>query len=389
MVNLCPFFISLKNEYYIYKLKNKNMDFKDSLKQLGERVIKLKDSIKTEEATKNALIMPFIQCLGYDVFNPVEVVPEFVSDIGIKKGEKIDYAILKDGEPTILIECKHWEQNLDIHESQLIRYFNVSKAKFSILTNGILYRFYTDLEEPNKMDEKPFFEFDITEMKDIQVEELKKFHKSYFEIDKIVATASELKYTKEIKSLLNDELKNPTPAYVKHFLAHVYNGKATEKVLTQFTELVKMSAQQLINDIITDRLKTALKENEKNQAAAEAQVQEAAEKNIDKDVKRTATVEELESYFLVKSLIRTKIQSSRISYRVSHSYFAIILDDTNRKTVCRLYLIGSKKHIGIFDTEKKEIKTEIQSLDDIYQFSTQLETVVDFLENKNTTKQTT
>jgi hypothetical protein len=365
------------------------MDFKDSLKQLGERVIKLKDSIKTEEATKNALIMPFIQCLGYDVFNPVEVVPEFVSDIGIKKGEKIDYAILKDGEPTILIECKHWEQNLDIHESQLIRYFNVSKAKFSILTNGILYRFYTDLEEPNKMDEKPFFEFDITEMKDIQVEELKKFHKSYFEIDKIVATASELKYTKEIKSLLNDELKNPTPAYVKHFLAHVYNGKATEKVLTQFTELVKMSAQQLINDIITDRLKTALKENEKNQAAAEAQVQEAAEKNIDKDVKRTATVEELESYFLVKSLIRTKIQSSRISYRVSHSYFAIILDDTNRKTVCRLYLIGSKKHIGIFDTEKKEIKTEIQSLDDIYQFSTQLETVVDFLENKNTTKQTT
>ena len=114
------------------------MDFKDQIKQLGERVAKLKDQIQTEEATKNAFIMPFIQALGYDVFNPTEVVPEFISDIGLKKGEKIDYAIFKDGSPTILIECKHWAQNLNIHDGQLLRYFHVSKAKFGLLTNGIL-----------------------------------------------------------------------------------------------------------------------------------------------------------------------------------------------------------------------------------------------------------
>jgi hypothetical protein len=139
------------------------MDFKDQIKQLGERVAKLKDQIQTEEATKNAFIMPFIQALGYDVFNPTEVVPEFISDIGLKKGEKIDYAIFKDGSPTILIECKHWAQNLNIHDGQLLRYFHVSKAKFGLLTNGIVYRFYSDLVAANKMDEKPFLEFNINE----------------------------------------------------------------------------------------------------------------------------------------------------------------------------------------------------------------------------------
>jgi len=112
------------------------MDFKDEIKQLGERVVKLKEQILTEEATKNAFIMPFIKALGYDVFNPIEVVPEFVSDIGLKKGEKIDYAIFREGTPTILVECKHWAQNLDLHDGQLLRYFHVSKAKFGQIENS-------------------------------------------------------------------------------------------------------------------------------------------------------------------------------------------------------------------------------------------------------------
>ena len=114
------------------------MDFKDEIKQFTERVEKLKPEIKTEEATKNAFIMPFIRSLGYDVFNPLEVIPEFVADIGIKKGEKVDYAIMRDGTPMILVECKHWSENLDPHNSQLFRYFHTTKAKFGLLTNGIV-----------------------------------------------------------------------------------------------------------------------------------------------------------------------------------------------------------------------------------------------------------
>lgn len=351
------------------------MDFKDQIRQMGERVVKLKDQIFTEEATKNAFIMPFIQVLGYDVFNPIEVVPEFISDIGIKKGEKVDYAIFKDGQATILIECKHWKQKLDIHDNQILRYFNVSKAKFAILTNGIIYKFYTDLIEPNKMDEKPFLEFDITEIKDQQIEELKKFHKSYFDLANILSSASELKYTNELKAILMNELKSPSESFIKFFTSQVYTGRITDRVLFQFSDFVKKSVHQVVSDMITDRLKSALNQEAeaanqkaiKDSATIEALAEEAIkERNIE------TTDEEVEAFFIVKSILRQRVDSNRIVYRDAQSYFSIILDDNNRKAICRLYMNGNKKFIGIFDSARKESKNEITSLDDIYKFSEQL-----------------
>ena len=351
------------------------MDFKDQIKQLGERVTKLKDQIQTEEATKNAFIMPFIQALGYDVFNPIEVVPEFISDIGLKKGEKIDYAIFKDGLPTILIECKHWNQNLNIHDGQLLRYFHVSKAKFGLLTNGIIYRFYSDLVAANKMDEKPFLEFNISEIKDNQIEELKKFHKTVFDAESITNTASELKFMNELKHLIQQELVNPTPDFVKHFAKQVYPSVVTAKVLEQFTNLTKKSIQQHISDLITERLKTALtKEDEetKKQEAIQALEQTKLE-----EVKVVTTEEELEGFMIVKTILRQKISTTRITHRDAQSYFAILLDDNNRKTICRLYLNGSKKFFVTLDEQKKEVKNEINSLDDIFKHSETLLKIVD------------
>lgn len=351
------------------------MDFKDQIKQIGERVIKLKDQISTEEATKNAFIMPFLQALGYDVFNPLEVVPEYVTDIGTKKGEKIDYAIFKENVPTILVECKHWAQNLNLHDGQLLRYFHVSKARFAILTNGITYRFYTDLVDANKMDEKPFLEFIITEIKDNQIEELKKFHKSYYNVESILTTASELKFTNELKHLIHEELNNPSADFVKHFAKQVYPSVITSKVLEQFTNLTKKSIQHYISDLITERLKTALtKEDDaaKEQMAAEVMV--SASKVEDKVV---TTEEELEGFMIVKTILRQKINSTRVSYRDAQSYFAILLDDNNRKTICRLYLNGGKKYFVTLDEQKKEVKNEISSLDDIFKYSDLLLSIVD------------
>jgi hypothetical protein len=358
------------------------MDFKDQIKQLADRVTKLKEQIQTEEATKNAFIMPFLQSLGYDVFNPLEVVPEYVTDIGIKKGEKIDYAIFKDGSPTILIECKHWAQNLNLHDGQLLRYFHVSKAKFGLLTNGVTYRFYSDLVEANKMDEKPFLEFNITEIKDNQIEELKKFHRSIFDAESITNTASELKYTNELKHLLQQELANPSPDFVKHFARQVYPSVVTAKVLEQFTNLTKKSIQQHISDLITERLKTALtKEDEKTKEQEAIQAEQAkADEN-----KVLTTDEELEGFMIVKTILRQKISATRVSYRDAQSYFAILLDDNNRKTICRLYLNGGKKYFVTLDEQKKEVKNEITSLDDIFKHS---ETLLKIVENYDKSKET-
>ena len=349
------------------------MDFKDEIKQFGTRVEKLKAQISTEEATKNAFIMPFIKALGYDVFDPLEVVPEYVADIGIKKGEKVDYAILKDGHPTILVECKHWGENLDVHNSQLFRYFHTTKAKFGLLSNGIIFRFYTDLVEKNKMDEKPFLEFNVTDIKDNQIEELKKFHKSYFDIDKIVNTASELKYMNELKTFINAEFQNPSDTFVRHFAKQAYAGVLTAKLMEQFTTLTKKSIQQYINDLITERLKSALKkENETEQPSEQDLVIPA----IGSESKVDTTEEELEGFMIVKTILRQKISSSRIAFRDAQSYFAILLDDNNRKTICRLYFNNAKKYFAYIDEQKKEIRSEIASLDDIFNFAELLHLIV-------------
>ena len=176
------------------------MELIDSIRQIAKVYTERKDIIQTEEATKTALIMPLITALGYNVFDPTEVVPEFTADIGIKKGEKVDYAIIKDGKPIMLIEAKWSGEELDVSkESQLMRYFNTTPAKIGILTNGHEYRFYTDLDQDNIMDMMPFLQFSICDISEQIVRELKRFTKGAFKIEEIASTASELKYTGTMK----------------------------------------------------------------------------------------------------------------------------------------------------------------------------------------------
>lgn len=362
------------------------MDFKDSIKQISERVIKLKDNIETEEATKNAFIMPFINALGYDVFNPLEVLPEMTCDIAMKKGEKIDYAILKDGEPIILIECKHWKQDLNLHDNQLLRYFNVSKAKFGVLTNGIIYRFYTDLKEPNIMDDKPFLEVDIADMKDEQIEELKKFHKSYFDIDNILSSASELKYMGELKKILQNEFSAPSSDFVRMLAARVYEGRMLQSIIEQFTPLVKRAISSYINEVINERLKGALSVNES--ATSEGGKKNDIDKPEDEssndgNPKIVTTEEELDAYRIVKAICREKVDVSRITYRDAQTYFNILLDDNNRKPICRMYFNRSNKYVATFDENKKEVKHLIEGLDDLYIYTEDYFNTINLYESEN------
>ena len=256
-----------------------NEELTASLKQLSKRIGMTRASIQTEEATKMSFIVPLFQILGYDVFNPSEFVPEFTADIGIKKCEKVDYAILINGEPTILIEAKWCGEKLEKHDSQLFRYFGTSNAKFAILTNGITYRFFTDLDEKNKMDERPFLEIDLLDLKDSHISELRKFRKDKFDVDNIFTTASELKYTNSIKQKIHEEINDPSDFLVKHLITDVYEGIKTQKVIDDFRNIVRKSFSQYINELINDRLKNALDAERKAvsevAAAIDAQAEEA------------------------------------------------------------------------------------------------------------------
>lgn len=345
------------------------MDLIDRLNQLASKISKQKNSIATEEATKSAFVMPFISALGYDVFDPDEVIPEFTADVGIKKGEKVDYAISIGGKIALLIECKMVNSRLDAqHESQLHRYFHTTEARISILTDGIVYKFYTDLDEPNKMDNKPFLEFSVLHADETIVSELKKFSKAAFNITELLSSASELKYTKAIKNLMNEQLSSPSEDFVRFVLANVYAGRVTSKVHEQFNPVIAKAFQHFINDKLNDRLKTAFSVPVSVPApgAAEPDADPVLENSDENRV--TTTQEEIEGFYIIKSILKGVVEMKRIIYRDTQSYFGILLDDNNRKPIARLHLNGGKRYLTVFAADKKEEKIPISTVDDIFDY---------------------
>lgn len=353
------------------------MDFIEQLQNLSTKTEKLCNLLQTEEATKNALIMPFINLLGYDIFDPTEVVPEFIADVGIKKGEKVDYAIKKDDKIIMLFECKHCGGDLNVkHASQLFRYFAVTDARIAVLTNGIVYKFFTDLEASNKMDEKPFFEFDITDLNEVTLTALKQLRKEAFNIDEIVASAGELKYTHQIKKLLGKEIEHPSDEIVKFFASKVFDGALTPSRREYFSSITKRAFNQFVSEKINDRLKAVMSGN------VQAVENETPTESPSREDLIQTSADELEGFYIVKSLLRDMVDPTRILHRDTQSYFGILLDNNNRKPLARLYFNGSKKYLGIFDESRNEEKVIVQNLNDIYQYADRLRRVFSFYEGE-------
>lgn len=294
------------------------MDFADKIRELSTFIQRQTANIHTEEATKNAMVMPFIGTLGYNVFDPTEVTPELHADVGIKKGEKVDYAILKDGNPIMLFECKWHGADLNKeHASQLYRYFSVTTARFGILTNGIQYRFFTDLEAPNKLDTKPFFEFDMTNYRDHDIEELKKFSKASYDLQEILTTASDLKYTKEMQRILDQQLQQPSEDFVRFFTSQVYQGRMTQAVREQFTQTTQRAFRQFINEKINERLQSALGADPQLGPREQAAAQPApVAKDPFADQSAVVTTdEERECFYTIKAILHPVIDSKRLALR--------------------------------------------------------------------------
>lgn len=347
------------------------MNFEEQIRSFAKRTESIMGGIQTEEATKTSIIMPLFQILGYDIFNPAEFTPEYTADVGIKKGEKIDYAILKNQEPVILIECKSIKEELAKHDSQLFRYFGTTKAKFAILTNGLIYRFYTDLDAPNKMDEKPFLEINMIDLKDAQIPELKKFHKDNFDLNHIIDSAAELKYMGIMRGILKEEFTNPTDDFTRYIIGRgVYDGVKTQNIVDRYKPILKRSLTAYINDLVNEKIQTALKSDEKEDIIPEViPDEELAEDETEALNKVHTTDEEIESYYIIKSILRETIDLSRLSYKDTVNYFGVIVDGKVTRWICRLSIKDNNKSIIIPNDLKEYVKYNLESLNDIYKLS--------------------
>ena len=234
------------------------MGFAEDLAALTATVRQRVAVVKTEEATKMSLIVPMLQTWGYDPFNPLEVTPEFTADVGTKQKEKVDYAILKDGEPMILIECKPAGMPLDRHGSQLFRYFAVCPAKIGILTNGTEYRFFSDTEAENKMDLVPFLTVNLLDLKPGQDVQLSKFCREAFDMDALMPSIQALAERRQIQEAIARAFDDPPEEVVKYFIRQVHDGPIMPKVLERYTPMIKEGLRAYFNDRVNARLQNAI-----------------------------------------------------------------------------------------------------------------------------------
>ena len=351
------------------------MEFENQIQKLSDRIEKNKANVTTEEATKTSFILPLLNILGFDIFDPNIVIPEFTADIGKKKGEKVDYAIVINEKPVILIEAKMHTEKLDRHKSQLERYFTVTDSKFGILTNGIEYLFYSDLAKPNVMDAKPFLTINMLKLKNRDIKELEKFKFENFDVENILNMAGVQKYVSAIKDIFQGEVKNPSDEFVKLFASQIVSKPLRQNVLDEFKIYVKQAFSETITDLVSQKINSLNDKLTQEDAIDSTEIVKVKDDNG-----IVTTEEETEGYFIVKSILAQSIELKRVAQRDTKSYFGILLDDNNRRWIARLHFNYSNKYIEIREDEKSGTKYQLESIEDIYKYKDELIKAVEFLQ---------
>ncbi len=334
------------------------MELQASINELAAKLREHREILSTEEAAKTTLVLPFLRALGYDIFDPAEVKPEFTSDVGTKKGEKVDYALCVGGEVKVLIECKSVSSELNIkHASQLFRYFAATTARIAILTNGAVYKFFTDSDRANMMDEKPFFTFDLDSFRTLDLRHLASFARADFDIDRVVAQAGTLKLQSLVTAELRSEFAEPSDEFVRMFAARLHDGRLTETVRETYRAAIQNAIAGIIRDGVNERLQNAMSHGDTDTEDEAEEVVGAVE----------TTQVEVDGLNIVRAICSKAVAPERIVMRDAKSYCAILLDDNNRKTVARLHFNSpTARYLGLFD-DKSETRESVASPIDIYQ----------------------
>lgn len=341
------------------------MSFKEDVADLAKRAISAQAVAQTEEATKNAIVMPFLRVLGFDVFDPAQIIPEYVADVGLKKGEKIDYAAKIGDRIEYLVEAKSVSTNLrEAQYSQLFRYFATCDANIGILTNGLHIWFFTDLDAPNKMDAAPFFKFNLLDYDDNDLHELEKFHKANFSIENIKAAASTLKYLRGAMNFIESQWANPDEEFVRYVARGIYDGKLTMGVVDTFKPIVKRAFDDLFRQRAREKLDVVF--DGKTDVALEA---------VNEDKVET-TPDEMQGFMIVRAIAAEVAPVSRIVMRDAQSYCAVLFDDNNRKPIIRLHFNGKQRFVTTFETGKDGTRKDIVSIEELFQLREPIKAVI-------------
>jgi hypothetical protein len=313
------------------------------INELAERARQYSGMKLNEEQTKNTLILPFIKSLGYDIFNPFEVKAEFTSDIGTKKGERIDYAIMRGDKPAILIECKPRGDCLDKGRcTQLRRYFQSHiEAKIGVLTDGVRYAFFTDIRHKNIMDDEPFLEFSLLDFDERLLSSLGKICKDKLAPDEFIRVADSLTQGEAIKRMVAEEMNGPSDELVRFFAS---KASQSMRMSAKAVEIMRPVVRKAVDDFIAARVSLVA------DTAKVKHNKSLHDESPEEDGVYTTNTE-IWGLLIIRTLLHEVIDPLRIAIRDKKSYCGILLDDNNRKSICRFHHF--KDWVGMTRTSVK------------------------------------
>lgn len=334
------------------------MAFSDNLRTLANQIEERRKHVATEEAVKQALILPFIGLLGFDIYNPAELIPEYKAGWA-KATEKIDYALQLAGRCVLFVEAKGPNETLTNYDAQLAKYFNSTpEVKFAIITNGVQYRFFTDLQEPNILDKKPFFEFDFDSFADADVTVLERFRKDVFSVENLVGYAEDLVFLGTLKNRFKKLLREPSDEFISFAIkdAGIVDTRVTQKVVDRFRPLVKESISAAVLEIVQQSLlpqAAVLERADPIPAPPIAEPVPPLESTKDSEIgpRIVTTDDELRAFDIIKTAVAAHVPDEKqIRYNDTTSYFAVQYNVTTR-WFARLWVQDRERKIVIVRLE--------------------------------------
>ncbi|WP_022828493.1 type I restriction enzyme HsdR N-terminal domain-containing protein [Flavobacterium antarcticum] len=309
------------------------------------KVIDAIELCTNEAQTRKFLIEPFFGLLNY-VSN--DLIPEYNADFGDRVSQKIDYAIILNKKDTLLVEAKKYNSKLSDKEAgQLNGYFNNTKnSRIAILTNGIEYKFYSDVVEPNIIDSNPFYVFNLLTYDENDIESLLHFDKRFIKIIDIISTAQEEVFIRSFETSIFNELIAPS----KDLLKIIHKNMSFK---SKFNEETQGKMINLINSTLLKSLyeKKVLEETKSNSLGV------------------ITTEFEIQAYHTIRTMLiqNKRIPKERISYKDFKNFFNISIDNSTKKVICKLVFNDTKMKLIIDNNEYI-----LEHIDDVIKYKNEL-----------------
>lgn len=313
----------------------------------------------TEETTKQALILPLLDILGFSPYDPTKVKAEYGADFpGVKCGERVDYALFCHDIPVMYIEAKAYNENLSNHSPQLSRYFNATpEVAVAAITNGREWRFFTDLKDKNIMDEAPFLRINFETIDDSKIAQLSQFCHDKFQPEALRTLAEESVYLTAFTRTISSSLKEVDTEFVRYIASRSNIGRQlNQRFLDSITPIVKQAVEKSVSAMVVSGLSRDLEEPT-TPDVEQKEVDETLPIIDPENSKIVTTYTERMLFDYVKMILG---EEADVTTKDTESYFTILYQNKTNRWLLRYYDSKQKPSIKVVLDLTPEMIAEIQ-----------------------------